>query len=104
MSVFSFMKKKEDEKKQSEPLKNPFTAPTGETIIEEVGKPFDKPSSESIPPLPKDPFDLVEEVPFKPKSDSIKELDEVYNLLEGISTQLKFAADKLRDVSDRMKR
>lgn len=118
MGIFDFMKKKPEKKKStpgletSKPIKNPFTTPKGETIIEEeVGAPFEK-IDERGPglvkkqaPEPKDPFDLVSEAPlFKTKSSGIEELDEVYQALEKISRDLRRVSDKVREVSDRLRR
>ena len=101
MGVFDFMKKKE-EKPEFSSLKDPFQTPSGEPVVEEVGKSFTK-ESITPPSIPKDPFDLVDSPPFKPRSDSSKELDEVINSLRSVSTQLRAMADKLNEVKDKMR-
>lgn len=104
MGFFDFGKKKEEKKDLA--LKDPFTLPSGEPIIEEAGQEFPIPQTQSHvpPPKPVDPYDLVESPPFKPKIDDTRVLDEVYDSLQSISTQLKAVADKLREATDRLRR
>ncbi len=102
MSVFDFMKKKKTENSSTIAEKNPFQTMQGEDVL--LKQEPVTPPTPITPPEPIDPFDLVPNAPFKPVSSLEQEVDNLQQMLEGISAQLNLAVEKLKDLKRRLKR